>query len=372
MRKLIAFIVVVVLVLVFSCKPSSTSAPAVKTGTAEAIVDCRLNQLKAIPKLTIMHAGFPIMPRLNDPILDEVVRITGCVPTGTIYDKWPGMIEDAQTLAIRHNVPIVLNISPMHWFSEPEHVAQVKDLSSRNNPAVRRELLEMYKRCGSVLAKLGGKSPDIVLLDCERYTLYGHTQQELDNLKYRYDRMYRIPKSVFGESTQVLWFAFMPRQWNNGDRWTAAGISHGVGESTEGTSFSFYYPRSLDKLYESAYHVATWEPYAALPMSVWVSLGSRYDRPTTNDKNPLSWNAGTFNYTADYEYYYSWWTGYILNNPNAHGPRYAGPLSKINLICFWPPAMDTRVPGWLDHFIAYCNGANVVRQDWVPCVNPEN
>jgi len=364
-KKMLIFVMCVFMV-------QACVAPNPSPTNGVQFVDCRLNQLKAIPKLNIMHAGFPIFPKLNDPILDEVIRITGCVPTGMIYDKWPGLIENAKVLADRHNVPIVLNISPMHWFHEPEHIEMVKNLDRPINPAVRRELAEMYKRCKSIKQKLGGQSPDIVLLDCERYTLYGHTPQELENLKRRYNRMYQIPKAVFGESTQVLWFAFMPRQWNNGDRWREQGISHGVGELTEGTSFSFYYPRSLDKLYESAFHVATWTPYANLPMSVWISLGSRYDKPNNNTSDPLSWNAGTFNYTSDYEYYYSWWTGYILNNPNVHGNRYSGPLSKINLICFWPPALDTRVPKWLDHFIAYCNGANVVRQDWVPCINQTN
>jgi len=333
-----------------------------------AVPTTKLEQLQAIPKLRKLHAGFApsgtTLP-LGDPITNEVVRITGAVPISTHYVDYPNAVSEAKTLADQNNAIVVFNASPMHQFREPEHIAEVKNLDAPTNPAVNRELDFLRDRCIAVEAGMGGVAPPVVLLDTERYPIYGKSAQERENLQERYDLTYSIPKSIFGAETKVWWFGFQPNHINNGDRWSEDGATHGVGEQTEGTSISHYNPTSLLDLYENIYHTTSWVGYQDKKCSPWLSLGCGFNRANIEANNPYLWHAD-FNYELAYDYYYSWWAGRILNQPNAHGDRYAKPLSQVEMVCFWPGALDPRVPKWLDHFIAYCHGATGVWQNWTP------
>ncbi len=341
--------------------------------TVEPIsADPRLRQLKAIPRLAKPHMTCPLakdaITNVDDPVLNEVVRIMGSV---CLSGRWytDDTVQAAATLADRHDAKIDIEFSPYIVLNGDEHKAQVKDLSTPTNDAVVREQVELVTRLAALRSRLGSyidKPIDHVLVDCELWRGTSGSPEESANRELRYDFVQTALRHLFGPDLGIVWYDSGAKQVNHGDNWlTSPNLYFADANRFDVLCPSAYYPLDLLKTLEAIHHTAQIKD---VPIFPWVSLGASCIVPHRPHDDPRAFQVG-YAIDFDYPYYYSWHLGQMLcggAEPERYGERYAAALKRVKGVVFYPAALNPATPQWLDHFIAYCHGAMNQYKDWLP------
>lgn len=298
-----------------------------------------LTQLRALPALPKPHYSWPLPDEvLAEPeLVREVARITHGV---TLSGRWCGQAQvDVAAAACRASgAKLVLLFSPYH---------------GDQTPAMLRT------RLGTVASFLVQSSGEdvaavpigVILLDSEKLRRQANVAANQAVLE-QHAAVYDVCREL-QPSARIEWYRFGGVQRANVPLGWEESPYHVVGESHVAYSVSLYaiahpletresYRRTVELAHERGTHAVT----------PWIALGSGYGP------------AGDWKWDWDADPLYARQLGAEINIAwYGHRPERYAPWHAAEIVVFYPPPLDPRVPHWLEHFTAYVRGAAGLASD---------
>ena len=321
-----------------------------------------LRELKPLPKV---HYSFSMpLGHISDELHYEYVRLTHAV---CVSGEWwkPEEVDRMVRICkrVQADKPAVapsigLNFSVWHrrfgkalppTDTGPSHRAELEYLKLRLQQFLS-VLAEANRRHGTQVRVTA------VLFDSERFRVRAGDADWNRAITQKYDAAYAVVRQLLPEA-RVEWYARGAIQRSA----TSSGWSQAPYFTLKERGRSF--ACSLYRVPEIGY---TREAYRRTVQNAlrhgcdqvtpWVALAAGYRRKTHKFHE--------FSFDWNYDLIYSWQLGAELNHPWFGAPereaRFA-PWRYAEVVVFYPPAFDPRVPHWGKHFVAYVRGAHLIR-----------
>jgi hypothetical protein len=353
-----------VLAVAARCEPKKPSA----AGGADTQITAKvLAELHACAPLQKVHYWWPAKPdwpvSTNDELAYEVVRLTGSY---NLSDWWldARTVERAVALCKRATQetgrPASIGLHYSVWARIWKKTEAPTDTGAMQQAELRRlaeKLRALDEGVRAANQRLGAAvRVSAILYDTEvfRPKPAGDARGRAWNtaIVAKYNRAYDAAKHVFPEA-KVVWYSRggVVRD-ASADGWSYSPERYFTGEERgDCWSISLYRIWEIDETRESFRRTVKWaDEHGGGPVIPWVALGSGFRR-----------EAKTFSlFTLDYPYdpIYSWMLGREINHPwFAKYPAAFAPWQRAEFVVFYPAPFHPNVPGWGEHFLAYCRGA---------------
>jgi hypothetical protein len=327
----------------------------------------QLKELKPLPKVAYSWSLPDNVLSQPDERHYEYVRISRAACLQAEYAT-QAQIETCVHLCQPSGASIGLNLKPFHnvWPAD----LPPTDMDSRSelggtpyHEAELAVLRDALIKCRTVIMKnlqysfaaiLGDMSSNVqvtaIMLDSEVFYVKPDDPAWNAAITAKYDAVYDLCKEIF-PAAKVIWY-----EWG----WEAAPSKTGwqlapwysPGAKADALSCDLYTPCELHRMRETFTRTVDEAKRRYIKSVVpYIALASGYQRAVTEFQ---TWNS---NWLYGREYAYE--LGREINVPWFSWPdqqiRFA-PWNFADCVVFYPPPWDSRTPGWLDYFQAYCFG----------------
>jgi hypothetical protein len=300
-----------------------------------------LAELRPLPKV---HYSWPVPDAVLEQqpaLLCEYARLTRAV---TLSGRWytQAQVEAAVAACKASGAQLALLFSPYHG---DQTLAMIETKLAQFETA---------------LATAHGSGTDAtvtvsaVLLDSEMLkarpaggaVAAQHNQAIID----QHDAVYAACQAAYPKA-RIEWYRFGAVQRAHSTTGWDVSPYHVLSSEHGAYSVALYtlpHPHEMRESFRRTVQLAREHgTHAATP---WVALASGY-KP--RNARPV------WTFTWDYDTEYSWQLGREINMAwFGHRPERYAPWHAAEVVVFYPPPFDPRVPGWEKHFVAYVKGAN--------------
>lgn len=297
-----------------------------------------LQQLNPLP---LRHYCYPFNQQVwseSPELVREICRLMGSIPcwlkdvsTGHADFTSDAMVVEIGAIAADLAVPVGLFHAP--WLDTP-----IDD-----GTAIENELVQFERRCDN-LKELFGDRVAWIQIDDEAWEsadpakALPHRLLLIEILKYHWPQI---------EISWYNWGGFISA--HNDAGWHQQST---YGVPLDAVNVACYRGPHLELIHEAIRRTAA---STELPLEMNISFGGGY-RPAMGHKYHA--------YDSDWQYStdYSWWLGWIMTNRVWCSQRAAfAPYDRLRAVCIWPQLLSPSRPTARDHFLAYCKGANDVK-----------
>ena len=321
-----------------------------------------MEDLEPLPKV---HYSWPLaIDDLSDEQLFQYSRITHAL---SLNGKWVTQEQVSRAIEICNRVnsdspkmraSFGIAFSPWHKYPK-----DLKTTAEREN-ADEVELGNLRERAKFVAEAVATAnrthSADVevtcVMLDSERFYVRPDDPEHNRDIDTRYNSTYDIIHRIFPKA-RIEWYnrggvhpSGSPTGWSISPHFTG-------NEKGDSFSCSLYRTPEIETTREIFRRTAEQaEKRECTSVTPWLALASGYRRQTDQFQE--------WSYDWDYDLIYSYQLGSEINHPwfgaKERHARFA-PWDKAEIAVFYPEPLG-RVPHWGEHFIAYVNGAHLLKK----------
>ena len=323
-----------------------------------------LETLSRLGRLPKVHYSWPINP--VDIVYDELkefARIAGAVTVRGEVDNYQEIERAVRACkAAGHGADIAINYQVWEKVWPREMAPDVKSPHHQGELVRLRKYLEIIRRHVERANKEHDATVEIgaVLFETEVFRPNGEYDHDAA-IVHKYRDTMRVLweewKSWFEDygwfRPFVVWFGKGITEASHGDGWASAPRHFLPWDHIDGWSATLYNvwePAQTRETFRRTVEMAKfWGNGYVTP---WVALGAGYVRQN-NTTGRRVWT-----YDVDYNVVYSWQLGRELNISwfGDRPTRYA-PWHSAGAVCFYPAPFRARSKIWLEHFVAYVQGA---------------